>query len=55
MRTIHEVRFALKSLLVLGTLSAIGLVGVIFSGAYDVSATDQHARPVHWALDTGMR
>jgi mono/diheme cytochrome c family protein/cytochrome c2 len=28
---------------------------MIYSGAYDVTAIHQHTRPVHWALDTGMR
>jgi mono/diheme cytochrome c family protein len=27
----------------------------IYSGWYDISATDEHLRPTYWALDTAMR
>jgi mono/diheme cytochrome c family protein len=34
--------------------AAIG-AGVFWSGAYDISSTDQHLAPTYWLLDTGMR
>jgi mono/diheme cytochrome c family protein len=36
---------------------AAGMTGaiILYSGAYDVSATEQHTAPVYWALETGMR
>ncbi len=48
-------RFALKALAALALAAAAVLLGAVYSGVYDVSATHQHTRPVHWALDTGMR
>lgn len=39
----------------LATAGALGSLGIIYSGVYDVSAIRQHTRPVHWALDTSMR
>lgn len=50
-----RLRFALKLLVGLATGSAVLGLAVLYSGVYDVSATHQHIRPVHWALDTGMR
>lgn len=50
-----KLRFSLK---LLGGLAAAGAVlglAALYSGVYDVSALNQHIRPVHWALDTGMR
>lgn len=48
-------RFALKSLAALALVFPVVLLGAMYSGIYDISATQQHTRPVHWALDTGMR
>ena len=48
-------RFALKTLAALALAAAAVLLGTVYSGVYDVSAIHQHTRPVHWALDTGMR
>jgi mono/diheme cytochrome c family protein len=55
MPTAPKYRFALKAFAALTLAAALGLLGAIYSGAYDVSAIHQHTRPVHWALDTGMR
>ena len=35
----------------LGALAAV----LLWLGAYDISATDQHLAPTYWMLDTGMR
>jgi mono/diheme cytochrome c family protein len=48
-------RFALKALAGLAVAAVLALLAAIYSGAYDVTAIKQHTRPVHWALDTGMR
>jgi mono/diheme cytochrome c family protein len=50
-----RLRFALKLLVGLATGGAVLGLAVVYSGVYDVRATDQHIRPVHWLLDTGMR
>lgn len=42
-------------LVALGVAAVIGAFGLVYSGAYDVSATDQHLRPTFWALQTGLR
>ena len=55
MYRIREITFALKILLSLLAIGAAALFFVIYLGAYDITATDQHTRPVHWALDKGMR
>lgn len=44
-----------RLLAALALAAAAVLLGAVYSGAYDVSALHQHTRPVHWALDTGMR
>jgi cytochrome c1 len=48
-------RFALKALAALALVAALALLATVYSGIYDVTALRQHTRPVHWALDTGMR
>ncbi len=30
-------------------------VGLLYSGVYDIAATNQHLGPTYWLLDTGMR
>ena len=55
MRLAPKHRFALRAFAALALAATLALLGAIYSGAYDVSATHQHTRPVHWALDTGMR
>jgi len=42
--------------LVLGALALIGAAaGFVYSGVYDIAATDQHTAPVFWLLKTAMR
>jgi mono/diheme cytochrome c family protein len=36
-------------------LAALGGIGFIYSGLYDISATDQHLAPTYYALQTTMR
>ena len=55
MRLSPKHRFALKAFAALALAAVAAVLGAIYSGAYDVSALHQHTRPVHWALDTGMR
>ena len=40
-----------------GAVLGAGLAGavIVYSGVYDVAATEQHTAPVYWALETGMR
>ena len=45
---------------VLATLAAVAILGVVggfgflYSGLYDISATDQHLPPTYWAIQTTM-
>jgi cytochrome c1 len=48
-------RFALKAFAVLALAVAAAGATVMYGGLYDVSAIHQHTRPVHWALEIGMR
>ena len=32
-----------------------GVAAFVYSGAYDISATDQHTKPVYWLMDFTMR
>ena len=43
------------ALVVLVLLAALGGIGFIYSGLYDISATDQHLRPTYYAIQTTMR
>ena len=44
----------LATLGITGLAAALGILATIYSGAYNVSATEQHTAPVYWALETGM-
>lgn len=46
---------ALLAIVVLAACAAAGGALFLFSGIYDVAATDQHRRPVYWLLETAMR
>jgi mono/diheme cytochrome c family protein len=39
----------------LGLAAAAGSAAFIWSGLYDISATDQHLPPVYWAIETTMK
>lgn len=41
---------------IVGTLAVLALAGLllIYSGAYDVAASDEHSGPVQWVLETTM-
>ncbi len=43
------------AIVVLAAVAALGALGTLYSGVYDVSATDQHLRPTFWTLQTGLR
>jgi mono/diheme cytochrome c family protein len=45
----------LATLLVAAVIAAAGAVAFIYSGVYDISASDQHTAPVFWVLKTTMR
>jgi mono/diheme cytochrome c family protein len=45
----------MKTVLALIVLAALGAVGFIYSGLYDISATDQHLAPTYYAMQTTMR
>ena len=48
-------RFALRVVAALALAAGLALLATMYSGLYDVTALYQHTKPVHWALDTGMR
>ncbi len=48
----------MRTLLVLAVTVLITLVAgalVLYSGFYNIAATEQHTAPVYWLLETGMR
>lgn len=45
----------LATLAVVVALAAAAGAAVVFGGAYDISATDQHLAPTYWAIDTASR
>jgi mono/diheme cytochrome c family protein len=45
----------LLALLVAAAVVAAGAAGFVYSGIYDIAATDQHTAPVFWLLKTTMR
>ena len=45
----------LGTLIVLAGLAAAGLGGFIWSGFYDISATDQHLPPTYWLIEQTMK
>ncbi len=45
----------MKIFLALILLAVLGGIGFIYSGLYDISATDQHLRPTYYAIQTTMR
>jgi mono/diheme cytochrome c family protein len=45
-------RTVLATLLAIAVVVAAGAFGVIYSGLYNVGATDPHAPLVHWVLET---
>jgi mono/diheme cytochrome c family protein len=47
-------RFVL-GLLIAAVVLAAGAAGFVYSGVYDIAATDQHTAPVFWLLKTMMR
>ncbi len=44
----------LATLLAVGLCAVAGTLVMIYSGIYNVSATEQHTKPVYWALETAM-
>ena len=45
----------LMALVVAGILASVGAAAFVYSGVYDIAATDQHTAPVFWVLKTTMR
>jgi mono/diheme cytochrome c family protein len=45
----------MKIFLALLALAVLGAIGFVYSGLYDISATDQHLRPTYYAIQTTMR
>src|SRR5262245_32378894 len=50
----RRVRVLLALLALVLAVAAAGLM-VVFSGVYNVAATQQHTAPVYWLLETAMR
>ena len=42
----------IKTLAVLGVVTAVGGLGFLYSGLYNMGADDPHYSPVYWALET---
>ena len=45
----------LKAAALLGGLGAAGGAAFVYSGVYDISAVDQHTKPVYWLIELTMR
>lgn len=45
----------LKALALAGALGAAGGAAFVYSGIYDISALDQHTKPVYWLFEATMR
>ena len=48
----------MKTLAILATLAVLGISGgaaFVWSGLYDISATDQHLPPTYWLIEKTMR
>ena len=52
---IHRVGRWLKALALAGVVGAAGGAAFVYSGAYDISAVDQHTKPVYWLIEATMR
>lgn len=48
----HALKTVITTLIVLATLAFLAGFGVIYTGVYNVAATDKHLAPTAWALDT---
>lgn len=46
---------ALAALSIAAAFAALAILATLYFGAYDVTATAPHTRPVHWVLDKSMR
>jgi mono/diheme cytochrome c family protein len=46
---------ALHAILGLAVASGVAGAAILYSGVYDISATDQHLAPTYWLLDKGLR
>ena len=46
---------AVRILAAVAVLGLVAAIGFIYSGWYDISATDEHLRPTYWTLETAMR
>ena len=44
-----------KAVALAGALAAAGGAAFVYSGAYDISAVDQHTKPVYWVIEATMR
>lgn len=45
----------LIGLIVVAIVTSVGAAAFVYSGVYDIAATDQHTAPVFWLLKTTMR
>ena len=45
----------MKLLLAFLLVAALGAIGFVYSGLYDISATDQHLKPTYYVMQTVMR
>jgi mono/diheme cytochrome c family protein len=52
---VTRARTIVATVAVLGALGALGGAAFVLSGAYDISAVDQHTKPVYWLIETTMR
>jgi mono/diheme cytochrome c family protein len=48
-------RIRIRTLVIAGLLAAMGGAAFVYTGMYNISATEQHTAPVYWLLDYAMR
>jgi mono/diheme cytochrome c family protein len=53
--SMKRARTLLKALVAAGVLGVIGGAAFVYSGVYDISAVDQHTKPVYWLIEATMR
>jgi mono/diheme cytochrome c family protein len=51
----QRVRCVVASLIAIIVLGALGAAAFVYSGLYDIAATEQHTPPVYWLIEATMR
>jgi cytochrome c1 len=51
----RSAKIVLKTVALTVAVAVLGAAAVLFSGVYDISATDQHTKPVYWLIEATMQ